>query len=117
MTSFHKYRDGLAVFMLLLYAFIATPVQFWHHHNNSTGKAPLTFSKSAEQHPFFSESGSLNDKDCPVCSHKYSAYNDDVFFPEQNAIFLNVPDQAQYSLNIIQSENFSLTNKGPPARA
>ncbi|NML22184.1 hypothetical protein HHL16_14975 [Pseudoflavitalea sp. G-6-1-2] len=109
-----RYRFLLAVFLTALYAFIATPVQLWHHHADRQLRTEKLTS------PFAAISKTVVDAeggDCSVCSHHYSVYADDasfsvVFFPQQYAV-LKAFDQ----LTVADPLWYWLSNKGPPSVA
>lgn len=91
---------------MLLYIFIATPVQLWHHHKVSNQKAgALKISTATVE---------TKSEDCKICQHTYAAYiNDDVCF--------------SFAINNIFSDNgsffepvypevdlYNISNKSPP---
>lgn len=96
--------------MLALYAFIATPVPYWHHHNFENS------STSKKQHKQSIEKSSLIsiDANCMICSHHYSVFNDD-------AVKLLISPNKQLSsfngfffIKDIPNPGYSQSNKGPP---
>lgn len=106
-----KYKTIIAALMLALYAFIATPVSYWHHHNFQSTPT------STNQHQQTIEKASVinADANCKICSHHYSVFNDD-------AIVLSVPTIQQpspfsifYAVKDIPNPGYSQSNKGPPA--
>lgn len=98
--------------MLVLYAFIATPVSYWHHHKNTWGK------NNTEQHSQVAKKSNLvTDANCKICSHHYSVSADDaitVYFYPIN--FLNTFSDF-YTLKRIANPGYGQSNKGPPVVA
>ena len=107
----------MAAVLLVVYAFIATPVQFWHHHNyavkttsslQSVDKAKITAPDA--------DAKTIEDN-CQICGHHYSIYsNDDVpVFKIFSAVFN--PKEGFYALAIPLAPYFNSANKGPPSIA
>lgn len=99
---------------MAVYAFIATPVQLWHHHNYDAQSI-------SSIHPAGNKKiiATANDKktvenDCKICSHHYSFYsNDDITSFEILRATFN-PKKGFYVLTIPVSPYFTFSNKGPP---
>lgn len=116
LITIKKYKQFIAILLMALYAFVATPVQLWHHHNyanptasgSSDNKETASFSKST------SKSAEAN---CQICSHQYSTYNDctDVIFAAP--VFIDNPKEGFYYNSIPLAPLFNFANKGPPAWA
>ncbi|MFT3701278.1 MAG: hypothetical protein QM802_02860 [Agriterribacter sp.] len=112
MTLTTTYRQYTAAFLLLLYAFIATPVQLWHHHDvakqfqHDTVKLQPTIKE---------QKGSIQtDGNCPVCQHQYTVYthnNSNVLIAAPLAFSMH---KGQYLLKVFTSPCFVYQNKGPP---
>jgi len=95
---------------LALYAFIATPVSYWHHHENNVNKS------QTEKHSQIVKKSTLPTfAYCKTCSHHYSVSNKDAniiyfssesFFPSYNIYFF---------INKITNPSYKQSNKGPPA--
>ncbi|HVU55017.1 MAG TPA: hypothetical protein VHD83_08170 [Puia sp.] len=66
MAAVRTYRRCFAAFLLGLYAFIATPVQLWHHHDQQKN------SRGPEKYATYHVGGGHFDAACKICSHKYS---------------------------------------------
>ncbi|MES2850704.1 MAG: hypothetical protein V4685_16715 [Bacteroidota bacterium] len=66
MQKSNTYRRILSATFLLLYIFIATPVQLWHNHTVSKQKKVSSKISTA----------SVDSKveDCKICQHTYTAY-------------------------------------------
>ncbi|HRP55449.1 hypothetical protein [Agriterribacter sp.] len=115
MTEIRKYRQWAAATLLVVYAFIATPVQLWHHHSpaKQTVASEKTFDKG---HPFISSSG-ISADDCQVCAHKYSTYTSHTCIPEIPAVVFYKDTRPDFCSSIILSPSFHFSNKSPPVRA
>ena len=107
-----KYKIITTAFMLALYAFIATPVSYWHQHKKyDTSKAQI------EQKIYAKASKTVVDANCKICSHHYAVSNND-------AVVLVIPAIKKGSSLIgfcltknILNPGYSHSNKGPPAFA
>lgn len=98
----------MATFFLLLYLFIAMPVQLWHHH--AVSKETSCSSK------ILKPAGDDQSEVCKICQHTYAAYvNDETryeagilfFFPGRGSLLT-----ADYPSPFVQNDS----NKGPPSR-
>ncbi|MCA6467263.1 MAG: hypothetical protein IM552_04590 [Chitinophagaceae bacterium] len=58
----------------MLYGFIITPTQWWHHHDTSLTSFSATDSKEQSNASLETERGT----NCKICSHHYSCHNNDV---------------------------------------
>lgn len=67
-----SHKRILSALLLLLYTFIAAPVQLWHHHNPSSAKqlSKLTIGKAGIN---------AQTQECKICQHTYTDYADDAF--------------------------------------
>src|ERR1044072_4754755 len=74
LTVLKTYKVLLGAFLLALYAFVATPVQYWHHHKIHAAKQ--THHQNSQYDLLLQDDGSQQDANCPVCSHKYSTYSE-----------------------------------------
>jgi hypothetical protein len=110
-----KYRQWTAAILLLVYAFITTPVQLWHHHP-SAKQSRVSESLSVKGYQLDSPAG-ISADDCPVCAHKYSAYTDYKSVLEIPAAVLNADIVPAFSSSIILSLSFYFSNKSPPVSA
>lgn len=117
LTELRKYKHTIAVVLLAVYAFIATPVQWWHHHTyavittsslQSAGKAKIATPHSSNK--------TIEDN-CQICGHHYSIYSNDDVSVFKIFISANNPRQGFYALAIPLAPYFNSTNKGPPAVA
>jgi len=104
------YKTILAALLLALYAFIATPVSYWHQHNSNCNK------NEKDEHSQIVKKSSLDsDENCKICTHHYSvASNDATTF-----YFSGLDFYSSYytflSINNITNPGYSKSNKGPPA--
>jgi hypothetical protein len=66
------YRIVTGVFFLLLYSFVALPVQLWHHHSDGNYQS---FKEGKEVSSKKIIADNDNSKaDCKICSHQYPVY-------------------------------------------
>ncbi len=109
-----KYNIGIATLLLVVYAFIATPVQLWHHHAYVANQSFKTTDKKDVSNIYTSAQQTIADANCAVCSHVYPAYS---FVPNisfETSFFVLQPKIAFYILAIPFSPLLNSTNKGPP---
>ncbi|MBX2923858.1 MAG: hypothetical protein KF746_16790 [Chitinophagaceae bacterium] len=113
MTFQPRYRQIIAAILLIVYAFIATPVLLWHHHPVTGEKHHAIYSDKDEvsqSHGVFSEAG------CAVCAHKYAAYHGDIFIPTLSPAIVYSPlENGCYAATHLSSSCFLFSNKSPPA--
>jgi hypothetical protein len=114
LTAFRTYRFLSGVFLLALYAFVATPVQYWHHHK-IVHAAKQNYPKSSLQDHFFQVDGSQQDTGCQVCSHKYSTYSEISIVAFEACNHIAGTAHGYYQLPTVTAPSFPLPNKGPPA--
>lgn len=110
-----KYKTILTALFLGLYAFIATPVQFWHEHNYETSTA--SEQSSAEKHPVSvsKSTGNIADTNCQVCTHHYSIYLDVALMRIEMPVKAFQSIEQDYFFSIPSSPYRHFANKGPPA--
>jgi hypothetical protein len=108
------YKFLLGAFLLALYTFVATPVQYWHHHK-VVHAAKQTDLKSSHQDLLFQNDGSQQDVNCPVCSHKYSSYSEISIVAFELCNDVTEAQPGYYQLPSVTAPSYSLPNKGPPA--
>jgi hypothetical protein len=113
LKAFRPYKFLLGAFLLALYTFVATPVQYWHHHKVVHG-AKQTHSKSSQQHLLFQNDGSQQDANCPVCSHKYASYSEISIIAFELCNDVTAAQHGYYQLSSVTAPSFPLPNKGPP---
>lgn len=111
-----KYKSLIAAALLTLYVFIATPVQFWHHHSYAGADTASSLKLDGTQKIFSSDSSAKALEDnCQICSHHYSIYSKD---DAAGFKIFNSPANSKegfYALAIPLAPYFNSTNKGPPA--
>lgn len=105
------YRLTAAAFMLLLYTFVATPVQWWHHHSVNTFRNHTGLEQKITA---ATKSDLCIEENCYVCSHQYSPVDIDAVCP-----VVTVPDSVNSSEDFLVQPFYSfcpgvLLNKGPP---
>ena len=107
-----NHKTIITAYLLTLYAFIATPVSYWHHHNsNCDNNETELHLQMVKKTPF-----ATNDN-CKICAHPYSIANNDaitIYFLSINH-FTSCDTFLQ--INDITNLGYSRTNKGPPAIA
>jgi hypothetical protein len=108
--AFPTYKYYIGAILLALYVFVATPVQVWHHHNAAHA------AKQNSAHDILTQAdGNQQDANCPVCSHKYSGYNDVAIVAFELSITITPVKNGLYQLSAVAAPAFSLPNKGPPS--
>jgi len=112
LTGLRTYKVLLGAFLLALYAFIATPVQFWHHHQVAHAASQT---HNSQHDILLQDDGSLPDANCPVCSHKYSSYSEIPIIAFEPCHHVAAAQYGGYQLLVVTAFSFSLPNKGPPA--
>ncbi|MFT3948195.1 MAG: hypothetical protein QM763_14590 [Agriterribacter sp.] len=106
-----RYHRLTATLLLVVYVFIATPVQLWHHHD----PVEASLENVDQKRNVFTDSNDLlSERNCSICHHQYSTYHDDVIIPA-------VPDPREFSSKngyytpaLVYAPSFSFQNKGPP---
>jgi hypothetical protein len=103
-----KYKQVLAAALLLLYTFIATPVQLWHQHNGAQ-QSKIPDAKISKQGGSNMQAG-----ECKICQHTYTSYlSEEVSFTFGAIIFSFVKNPTLKTGNSIVCLN-RFSNKGPP---
>ncbi|WP_205513993.1 hypothetical protein [Longitalea arenae] len=108
LTLFAKYRYGVTLFLLLLYGFIAVPVQFWHYHPDRAAQNKRSFHSTVSKDLV----GKIHD--CKICSHAYS-----VFAHDHAAIEIGIAAKPIFLapapvLDLLEFAGPAFSNKGPP---
>jgi predicted glycosyltransferase involved in capsule biosynthesis len=97
---------------LALYAFIATPVSYWHHHKNNCDK-----NETEQQLQIVKKASFATNDHCKICAHHYSIANNDAI----TIYFLSVNHFTScdtfFQINAMTNPGYSQSNKGPPAIA
>jgi hypothetical protein len=114
LTIKKRYKTYISAVLLALYAFIATPVQIWHHHAYTASSA----SSNSKKETSVTESTAKHfDSNCKICSHDYSvSANDAVTVCFSPITFFNTFSDF-YIFNKIANPDYGQSNKGPPAVA
>jgi len=115
LTVGKTYRQWTAAFILAVYAFIATPVQLWHHHPPAAREAGQA-KAPGKGYRFMVQKNTAAD-DCPICSHKYSTYTDYTYTPEISSAVSYADIKLSFCSSIILSPSFHFSNKSPPVKA
>ncbi len=113
LNPFRTYKYLSGAFLLALYAFLATPVQYWHHHK-TIYVAKQTHASDSQQHFLFQGDGPQQDANCQVCSHKYSAYSEIAILAFNPGHHVTGAQFGYYQLPAVTAPSFPLPNKGPP---
>lgn len=116
LTELRKYKNVIAVVLLAVYAFIATPVQWWHHHNYCTVTSVSSLqSGSAVKITASNAANKIIENNCQICSHHYSIYSSDNV--NSFKIFSSTcnPKDGLNAPAIPLAPYLNSTNKGPPS--
>jgi hypothetical protein len=107
LTILRTYRPIVAILLLTVYAFIAAPVQTWHQHKVAN--------KTARGFPVLAKADEKADANCPVCSHKYSTYNETALVSFDTISPFIPTILSDYLPRPIAASVVLMPNKGPPA--
>ena len=105
-----KYNNIIAALMLALYAFVTTPVSYWHHHKNNCDK-----NKTERHSQIVKKSTTAIDANCKICSHDYSVSNNDAITIYFSTLSFFTSYSIFFQINNITNPGYSQSNKGPPA--
>jgi len=117
LKKIHTYKSLIAAVLLTVYAFIATPVQLWHHHHsvaNAPAKESFGEEKQASQATISQQQAEI---DCQLCAHYDSVFSDVALLAFETPCFIFNPQKAFYSFLVPSFPYFNFFNKGPPAVA
>jgi hypothetical protein len=105
-----SHKNFLASLLLVLYAFIATPVSYWHHHTS------LSYNKNAGKTSFsVNVANASGDFDCEICSHHYlDAGNHAIAAFFTPPLFIKTVNSF-YLLKKLPISVYRQFNKGPPS--
>lgn len=113
--AFKKYNPFVAVLLLALYAFIATPTHLWHHHTPKNIKTSNTTSESNANTNIAKDIYQNSETNCSICSHHYSFYTN-VDTPIYQFIGVkHFSIHANYTTHFIGILPSINVNKGPPS--
>lgn len=117
LSAVKKYKPFAALVLIVLYAFIATPVQLWHHHKFVISAETSSLQKDDKSAQVASAAADTLEDNCQLCSHQYSVYGNDhvAFFELVRTV--SIPREGFYALTIPSAPCFDSSNKGPPALA
>jgi hypothetical protein len=104
-----NYTNLLTAFLLILYAFIATPVSLWHHHKSACDK------NYPEEHALVVKEFKVSvEAKCIICIHHYSvALNDASIIYFSPVVLFNSVAHFDF-LKKIAATRYAQYNKGPP---
>ncbi len=111
---FKKYKTFIATVLLAVYAFIATPVQLWHHHSNTINTASKKSYAQKVESPVFKSTPQATVANCQVCSHHYSVYSDVATIVFEAPSLILPSNKECYIFSIPLSPFLNFSNKGPP---
>jgi len=114
LTSSTTYRRIAAAFLTALYLFISTPVSLWHKHNYSYS-SKSSFNPETKTELSAGDSQSYIEEVCGICSHKFSAYSDNLPVCFKALKIGETEKKSFFSEDIIITPRSHLPNKGPPA--
>lgn len=118
LTNTKKYRVTIATFFLVVYAFIATPVQLWHKHNDVASiKSTSEINKKLTNCTVQSAQQNIEEANCAICSHFYTAYSLVATVSLETPIVILQQNNAFYIFTIPFSPLLNSCNKGPPSLA
>lgn len=103
--------------LLVVYAFIATPVQLWHHHSNSVYVGNEKSTKEKVESNDIKAAKQSTDVNCQICSHHYSTYNEVASIESEISSRILTSNKECFIVTIPSSPVLHLSNKGPPAVA
>lgn len=115
LINIRKYKIIITTILLVIYAFIATPVQLWHHHNNETNSVAEKSSEESQATAFFDASLQFVDGNCQVCAHHHSIFIDTKVLSFTTPIIAFISPEQYYVFSIPSSPSLHFSNKGPPA--
>jgi len=98
---------------MALYLFIATPIWLWHKHDFSYNSKSSTNSETKAELSA-GNSQSYIEEVCEICSHKFSAYNDNLPVCFDASQIVETEKKNSLSEDIIIVSYSHLPNKGPP---
>ena len=108
-----KLKQLFAIMMLVIYCFVATPIQLWHDHNYSNIES--SFNSDKENQVSESKSaGRIVEENCKICSHQYSSYEAGAVVLLKTPLNISSTNDSVYYYFLPPSPIFNFTNKGPP---
>ena len=114
LREFIKYKKIVAYTLLVLYMFIAIPIQLWHDHENIDYALSAKLNKAKQSVNISIPSQNAADADCQICSHHYSIFTEakEVVYQLSIPAFQTIEPYYVFSLPPSPLSQFS--NKGPP---
>ena len=109
------YKKPVSCFLLLLYLFIATPVQLWHRHAADVPGPDDNRFPLAEHGSVGVAQENGPGSDCALCDHNYSAYTGEMSLSAGVPFFYDAghPDHLHFAWP--DSIRPLLSNKSPPS--
>lgn len=105
-----KYRQYTAALLLMVYVFIAAPVQLWHNHDAGKQIADA----GTKTLGIYKIANTTSEANCPVCHHQYSVYNDDSFNIIIEPAHKYLTHRGYYLQRPVSPFSLCFANKGPP---
>ncbi|HVK46992.1 MAG TPA: hypothetical protein VM488_04100 [Pseudobacter sp.] len=109
-----RYRLLLAFFLTALYLFIATPVQYWHHHASHAAAALADAQSSDHAGPGSTKIQGQHGDHCSICAHHYAVFMEDSSMPALASLPILTGSYSLYRVTAICPLLTSFSNKGPP---
>lgn len=107
-----NHKTILTAFLLTLYAFIATPVSYWHHHKSTCEK------DNTEHHSnIIKKSIANSEANCKICSHHYSVSANDAITVYFSPVTFITTISDFNLLKKVANHGYRQSNKGPPVDA
>jgi hypothetical protein len=100
---------------LVIYAFIATPVQLWHQHDFESIAVTEKTSKKKHSTILSAYSPNAADTNCQICSNHYSIFIDVKIARLENPFIVSQSLEQFYVFSIPSSPVLDFSNKGPPS--
>jgi hypothetical protein len=117
LTRIRKYKTIITAVFLTVYAFIATPVQLWHHHDYKVNTDSVKSAKEKCELTVFTSVEQPTDANCKVCSHHYSMYHHDATIELEISPLILTLKTGCYFFSIPSASLLNSSNKGPPSAA
>lgn len=99
--------------LLAVYAFVATPVQFWHSHSH-TSLQSVDINEFGNQDEFSNVSYDSSESYCQVCAHHYSVYSEDTCFIVPEVLTETHLPEGEFTCSFPVTPIRGFSNKGPP---
>ncbi len=105
-----NHKTIVAAFLLALYAFMVTPVSYWHQH--SIDSRAYAGEKQSNQ---VKNVSAAVDENCKICAHHYSVAANDAIIISFSPWMAFISYDDCYFQQRITNPGYNQSNKGPPA--